>query len=74
MCVVELNSSRLFTMKFIYENIYSQERGKISSFLNGLLHEFHGLAPAIILMIFFSKVNILFLLDELLQKLFHTSL
>jgi hypothetical protein len=27
-------------MKFIDENIYSQGRGKISSFLNRLLHDF----------------------------------
>jgi hypothetical protein len=61
-------------MKFINENIYSQGIGKIYSFLNKLLHEFLGLAPAKIQLIFFCKVNILLLLDELPQKLFHTSL
>jgi hypothetical protein len=54
-------------MTFINENIYSHGRGRTSSFLNRLLHEFLGLAPAIILMIFFCKVNILLLLDQLPQ-------
>jgi hypothetical protein len=62
-----------FTMQFINKNIYSQGRGKISSFLNIFLHEFFILAPAIILIIFFSKVNILSLLDKLPPDLFHTA-
>jgi hypothetical protein len=56
-------------MKFVNEGIYSQGRGKIYSFLNRLLYEFLGLAPAIILMILFCKVNILLLLDELPHKI-----
>jgi hypothetical protein len=56
-------------MKFSNENIYSQVRGKMFSFLNKLLHEFRGLVPAIILIIFFCKLNILLLLDELPQKI-----
>jgi hypothetical protein len=56
-------------MKFINEDIYSQGRGKICSFLNRLLYEFLCFAPAIILMIFFCKVNMLLLLDELPPKI-----
>jgi hypothetical protein len=63
-----LNSFLLFTVKFIKESIYSHGRGKISHFINRLLHEFLGLAPAIILTVLFYKVNIL-LLDELAQKI-----
>jgi hypothetical protein len=58
-------------MKFIneYVYIYWLGTGKIVSFLNILLHEVLGCAPAIILMIFFCKVNIFLLLDELPQKI-----
>jgi hypothetical protein len=56
LCIVEFASkiSRLFTMKFVNENMYSQARGKVSSFSKSLLHEFLGLTPAMILMLFFS--------------------
>jgi hypothetical protein len=49
--------------------MYSHERGKISNHLGRLLHEFIGLALAIILIVFFCKVNIILLLDELPQKI-----
>jgi hypothetical protein len=41
----------------------------MSVFLNRLLHEFLGLAPAMILMIFFCKLYILLLLNELPPKI-----
>jgi hypothetical protein len=41
---------------------------------NRLLHEFLGLTQAINLTIFFHKVNIFLMLDELPKKLFQTSL
>jgi len=43
-------------------------------FLNRLLHGVLDHTPTIILLIFFYKVNIFILLDELCQKLFHTLL
>jgi hypothetical protein len=68
-CVVEFVwSFRLFTMKLINENICSHWRGIISRFLSRLIHEFLGLASAIILIIFFCNVNIILLLDELPSK------
>jgi hypothetical protein len=56
-------------MKFIPENIHWHRKGKISNFLNILLHGVLGHAPTIILMIFFCKVNIFPLLEELPQKI-----
>jgi hypothetical protein len=44
-------------MKFISENIYWRGTGKISNFLNRLLHGVLGCAPTIILMIFVCKVG-----------------
>jgi hypothetical protein len=41
--------------------MYSHGRAKIYNLLNGLLHEFLGLTPAINLTIFFYKVNIFLL-------------
>jgi hypothetical protein len=52
-----------------YENMYSHGRVKISDLLRRLLHEFLGLTPAINLTIFFCKVNIFLLSDELPQKI-----
>jgi hypothetical protein len=49
--------------------IYRHGIGKISNFLNKRLHGVLGCAPAIILMIFFSKVNIFLLLEQLPQKI-----
>jgi hypothetical protein len=60
----------LFMMTFIAKNIYSQGRAQISDFLRRLLHVFLHPEPAITLTIFFCKLNILLLLDELLQKIF----
>jgi hypothetical protein len=56
-------------MKFINESVYWRGTGKISNYLNRLLHEVLGRAPAIILMIFFGKVTIFPLLKELPQKI-----
>jgi hypothetical protein len=56
-------------MKNISEDIYWHGTGKISNFLNRLLHGVLGCAPTIILMIFFCKVNIFPLLEELPQKI-----
>jgi hypothetical protein len=56
-------------MKFIDENMYSHGRVKISDLLNRLSDEFLGLIPAINLTIFFCKVNIFLLLDELPHKI-----
>jgi hypothetical protein len=53
----------------INENIYWHGTGKISSFLNRLLHEVLGCAPTIIMMIFFCNVNIFLLLDEFPPKI-----
>jgi len=39
-------------VKFIHENIYWHGTGRISNFLNRLIHEVLGCVPAIILMIF----------------------
>jgi hypothetical protein len=47
---------------------------KISYLLNTPLNEFLGLTPPMILIIFFSNINIFLLLDEFPRKLFHTSL
>jgi len=52
-------------LKFINEHLYCHGTGKISSFFNG--HEVLGFLPTIILTVFFCKVNIFPLLDELLQ-------
>ena len=49
--------------------VYWFGTGKISNFLSSLLREVLGCAPTIILMIFFCKVNIFLLLDELPQKI-----
>jgi hypothetical protein len=48
--------------------IYWLGTGKISNFLNSLVHEVLGCAKIIILMIFFCKVKIFLLLDELPPK------
>jgi hypothetical protein len=54
------------TTTFSNESIYWHGIGKISNFLNKLLHEVFGWALAKILMIF-CKVNIFALLEELPQ-------
>jgi hypothetical protein len=70
-CIWELvgNISWFFAIKIIKENMYSYGRVKISSILNRFLHEFLGFTPAISLTIFFCKVNIFLLRDELPQKI-----
>jgi hypothetical protein len=70
LCTVELvwKCSWLFTMKSSNDNMYSRGRVRISDLLNRLLHEFLGLTPAINLTIFFCKVNVFLLFDELPQK------
>jgi len=52
-------------MKLIKESIYCYGTGRISDSLNRLLHEVVDCAAAIILMIFFCKVSIFLLLEEL---------
>ena len=49
---------------FLNENIYCHETGKISDFLNSVLHVVLDSAPSIILMIYLCKVNIFPLLKE----------
>jgi hypothetical protein len=56
-------------VKFIKENVYSNGRGETSDLLNRLLHEFVGLVPSICLTLFFFKVNINLLSDELPRKI-----
>ena len=56
-------------MNIINESIYWHGIGRICNCLNRLLQEVLDCAPAIILMIFFYKVNILPLLEELPQKI-----
>ena len=48
------------------------EQAESLSYLNRHVHEVLGCAPAIILMIFFCKVKIFPLLEELPAKIFHT--
>jgi hypothetical protein len=48
--------------------MYSHERAWISNLLSRLLHEFLDLTPAIKLTIFFCKVNIFLLFNELPPK------
>jgi len=55
-------------MKFVNESIYLHGRERISNCLNILLHEVLGCAPAVILTVFFCKVNIFALLEELPLK------
>jgi hypothetical protein len=54
--------------------MYLHGIGNIYNFLKRSLHEILGLSSAIILIMLFCKVNMLLVLDELPQKLFHTSL
>jgi hypothetical protein len=49
--------------------MFSHGRAKIYNLLTRLLHEFLGLTPAINLTIFFCKVNIFLMFDELPQKI-----
>lgn len=60
---------RLFTIKFINENIHWQGTSKISISLNSLLHDVPGFAPTIILTIFFYEVHLLSLLDKFPKQL-----
>jgi len=55
-------------MKFVNENVYWHGTGRICDCLNIHLHEVLGCALAIILMIFFCKVKIFTLLEELTLK------
>jgi len=59
----------LLTKKFIHINMYSHGRGKISNLMNRFLHEFLDLTPAIILTVFFCKVNIILLLGNYPKKI-----
>ena len=56
-------------MKFLNESIYWNGTGRISHCLNRLPQEVLGCAPAISLMIFFCKVKIFPLLEELPKKI-----
>jgi uncharacterized protein YbcI len=47
------------------ESMHLHGTGEICSLINRLLHEFLGLAPAIIRTILFFEENIISLLDEL---------
>jgi len=51
----------------IYIEVHCHGTGKIFSFFNGHKHEVLSFVPAIILTMFFCKVNIFPLLDELPQ-------
>jgi hypothetical protein len=55
-------------LNILSANLYSHGTGKISNLLNRPLHEFLGLTPVMILIIFFCSVNIFLLLHELPQK------
>ena len=57
-------------MQFMKESMYWQGTGGISYSLNRLLNEVLACTPAIILMIFFCKVKIFPLLEELPQNIF----
>jgi hypothetical protein len=54
--------------------VYSHVRDTICNLLNRVLPEIPGFTAAINLSNCFCKVNIFLLLDQLPQKLFHTSL
>jgi hypothetical protein len=59
---------------FVYSKVRLKEfvfmwRDKISDLLTRFLHEFLGLVWAIILTVFFLKINIVLLLDESYQKI-----
>jgi hypothetical protein len=56
-------------MKFSNENIYWHGIDTISNCLNRLIQDVLGCAAAIILMIFFCKVKIFPVLEELPQKI-----
>jgi len=58
-------------MKFINKSIYWHGTGGKSNYLNRILLELLGCVPAIILTVFFCKVKIFPLLEELHQKWFH---
>jgi hypothetical protein len=60
--------SCLWIMKFVNESIYLHGRERISNFLNILLHEVLGCAPALILTVFYCKVKLFTLLEELPPK------
>jgi hypothetical protein len=49
---ISLEMFLVINMKFISENLYSHKILKISKLVNRLLHEFVGLALAMILIIF----------------------
>jgi hypothetical protein len=57
-------------MKLINESMYWHGTGRISNCLNRLLHEGLHCAPAIIVIIFFCKVKIFPLLEELPHNIF----
>ena len=55
-------------MKFMNESMYGHGAAMISNCLNKFIHEVLGRAPAIILNIFFCKIKIFPLLEDLPQK------
>jgi hypothetical protein len=61
-------------MKNINEIMYSHVWVIIPSLWNRFLHEFVGLTPAINLKNLFCKLNIFWLLDDLPEKVLHTSM
>jgi hypothetical protein len=54
-------------MKFIDRSIYWHGTGRIFNYLNRLLHDILGCAPAVILIIFVCEVKIIPLFEELTQ-------
>jgi hypothetical protein len=67
--LIRLKIFLLPTMNFINENTYWHGKGKICNCLNRVLYEDPDFVPAIMLTIFFSKVKIFLLLEELPQKI-----
>jgi len=65
---MNLNFFPIDDTEFINESIYWHGTGRISNCLNRFLHEVLVFAPAIILKIFFCKVKIFPLLEELCPR------
>lgn len=65
-----LNSSFLFKMEFVDENLYSCGRRKTANFLNRLLHEFLGFAGNLILTVFVCTVTMIYFSRNYMPKLF----
>jgi len=61
--------ARLLIIKFIDECVYWHGTGEISNYLNRLLQEVLGCAPAIIMIIYLCEVKIFPLWEELPNKI-----